>query len=561
MGYVLLWIENLAVSLLLVATVIACVGRIRLRWLRLAIWFSVGLIVFLPYLVLTIATGIFKFFHFYDVGFYPILLLMLSYLVGTIWLVYIGLRTGGAEPGAVPAASWPRGKLALAFGVAVALHLMTFWNLDLEARQQLAALRTEAGAIAMSVAPPRVPDKDNAALLYEQAAQALNAAIERMPKEPEKDKSQTELGSAQVMKNAWDRWLDSMDKPDFNPQDPELVTFLQQQSGVISLLLKAAKKPGCYFEHQYDRPNIEMLFPELHTTRQNARLLALDARCKAATGDLRAAFADLNAMFALAQNVSNEPMLIATLVGCAIDSMAKDTLQTILAAHQPGAEELEIVKINTAFSYQKQMQRALRYEEAFRFNIYCDIGKQYGFFNLGSDKPSRENLAITSYIYHVFLMDNELKAERWYSKKIDELAAKPYYQVKDQWRNLEQDFGHKPSAAPQSMLVASVFPALERYVETMVRADAQRSVAELALAMCRYRAAMGKYPESLQELAPHLIAFVPIDPFDGKPIRLKQSEEEIVIYSVGPDGIDNGGVPYDPKTRKGDIIFKLPQAK
>ncbi len=33
MGYALLWLENLAAALLLAATLLACVGRIRRRWL------------------------------------------------------------------------------------------------------------------------------------------------------------------------------------------------------------------------------------------------------------------------------------------------------------------------------------------------------------------------------------------------------------------------------------------------------------------------------------------------------------------------------------------------
>ena len=49
MGYALLWIENLAVSLLLVATVLSCVGRLRRRWLRHALWMPVPVVLLLWY--------------------------------------------------------------------------------------------------------------------------------------------------------------------------------------------------------------------------------------------------------------------------------------------------------------------------------------------------------------------------------------------------------------------------------------------------------------------------------------------------------------------------------
>ena len=76
--------------------------------------------------------------------------------------------------------------------------------------------------------------------------------------------------------------------------------------------------------------------------------------------------------------------------------------------------------------------------------------------------------------------------------------------------------------------------------------------------MCRYRAENGKYPEQFDDLVPDFIAYVPLDPFDGKPIRLKRADGKIVIYSIGPDEIDDGGAPYDDHTCKGDITFTLP---
>ena len=34
---------------------------------------------------------------------------------------------------------------------------------------------------------------------------------------------------------------------------------------------------------------------------------------------------------------------------------------------------------------------------------------------------------------------------------------------------------------------------------------------------------------------------IPPDPFDGKPLRYKKLEKGYVVYSVGPDGNDDGG--------------------
>jgi len=52
---------------------------------------------------------------------------------------------------------------------------------------------------------------------------------------------------------------------------------------------------------------------------------------------------------------------------------------------------------------------------------------------------------------------------------------------------------------------------------------------------------------------------VPADLYDGMPLRLRRLEDGLVIYSVGPDGQDNGGhldrkSPTNPGT---DLGFRL----
>ncbi len=161
----------------------------------------------------------------------PLLALTLSFAAGTVWLLVKGLRSAGVEgqPAAAPvaaAASWPRGKLAIALLAAVALYCMTWWNLDLAARQQLAALRVEAGARALSVAPPRLPDRDNAAFVYQQAFAAMGR----------ESKDDDSAPGAWLWDDAWrkaweEKWTTWEPKGTvaFDVHDPELRRFLARQ--------------------------------------------------------------------------------------------------------------------------------------------------------------------------------------------------------------------------------------------------------------------------------------------------------------------------------------------
>lgn len=59
------------------------------------------------------------------------------------------------------------------------------------------------------------------------------------------------------------------------------------------------------------------------------------------------------------------------------------------------------------------------------------------------------------------------------------------------------------------------------------------------IALRAYQKERGYLPARLEELVPGYLSDVPLDPFDGKPLRY--SREKKIIYSVGVDLEDNGG--------------------
>lgn len=69
------------------------------------------------------------------------------------------------------------------------------------------------------------------------------------------------------------------------------------------------------------------------------------------------------------------------------------------------------------------------------------------------------------------------------------------------------------------------------------------------LALRRYRDQTGAWPASLAEVRPQVSADILIDPFSGKLLGYRRSGEGFLLYSVGPNGTDEGG------KRKDDRIF------
>jgi len=79
------------------------------------------------------------------------------------------------------------------------------------------------------------------------------------------------------------------------------------------------------------------------------------------------------------------------------------------------------------------------------------------------------------------------------------------------------------------------------YRSAFDRRDALLSLLTTDLAIrCHWRT-HGRLPERLDELVPHHLPSLPHDPFCDQPLHYRIADEDFVLYSVGPDGIDNGG--------------------
>ncbi len=76
-----------------------------------------------------------------------------------------------------------------------------------------------------------------------------------------------------------------------------------------------------------------------------------------------------------------------------------------------------------------------------------------------------------------------------------------------------------------------------------VRAQADHAGVLAALALSAYKHQHGAYPETLSALVPEYLSAIPIDPFSDEPLCYRLDERDgYVLYSVGENGIDDGGV-------------------
>ncbi len=98
-----------------------------------------------------------------------------------------------------------------------------------------------------------------------------------------------------------------------------------------------------------------------------------------------------------------------------------------------------------------------------------------------------------------------------------------------------------------AMMASALIRAEHRHLEMWMLIDAVR----VTIALENYREATGGYPESLDALCPAYLTTVPVDPATpGEKLKYARGVREIwgreypyVLYSDGPDGVDDGGAP------------------
>ena len=98
----------------------------------------------------------------------------------------------------------------------------------------------------------------------------------------------------------------------------------------------------------------------------------------------------------------------------------------------------------------------------------------------------------------------------------------------------------------------------EKVCAADLRTKTALRIAYTALALERFNLAKGRWPDKLDELVPQYLSAVPLDPFDGAPLRLASKGSAIIVYSVSQDKVDHGGVLLSNPTSPGsDLGFVL----
>jgi hypothetical protein len=97
------------------------------------------------------------------------------------------------------------------------------------------------------------------------------------------------------------------------------------------------------------------------------------------------------------------------------------------------------------------------------------------------------------------------------------------------------------------MLLQPDYHWTEFFVADALRAQTVANMMTAAIALERFRLAHQAYPSALANLVPEFVQAVPVDYMDGHDLRYHLNPDgSYLLYSVGQDGVNNGGDPTPP---------------
>lgn len=108
-----------------------------------------------------------------------------------------------------------------------------------------------------------------------------------------------------------------------------------------------------------------------------------------------------------------------------------------------------------------------------------------------------------------------------------------------------------------TVYAAAVGPLYAHLPSYLDETTAHLRCARLAAALLEYRHEFGGLPDP-GEVPPNLAERWPTDPFTGEPLRYELTDNGFLVYSVGPNLTDYGGLrPFQGRWDGGDIVFEV----
>jgi hypothetical protein len=428
---------------------------------------------------------------------------------------------------------WCVGGLCL-LGLAVYLILNLVFSAQL--RGTLAELKAKERPMTVAeIAPPPVPDDQNAALLISQAVNLVR---------PGQTNSLSPLlgilssnVTAQRTPLTLATWSDDQRAEALRAMHaPEMVSL-------FSLIEQASQRPG--YDNRLDyTAGAAMILPNLGPYRNLVRLLAIKVVVEAQEGHPAQALQTIAVALRTNNKLRQEPVLISQLVRLACDQILLETLIMVASTPDLPSESCSplIQELSVRQNETEVWTRTLDAERVFlgmwAFDLILNNPSQISTLEDFADQPVMMK-HLPAWAWRPFLK-KDFAVYLQLFEKMRRYFQEPFYvaaaaEIRDQ--ALDKQI---PSYA---LLTRGLFPNLVSVTAKMAEHQARVAVCRVGLALKLYGQRNGRYPETLGALVPEFLDAVPAAPCTGAPLVYRLANNGFILYSVGTDQKDDQGAP------------------
>lgn len=393
---------------------------------------------------------------------------------------------------------------------------------------------------------PHVPDEENAALRFLQGADALINA-------------ETPALEALV--------LDNLIQPPIgvrrSPQIQEVAReYLAATADAVAMIRSAGRFEEAVYPVDLEMAPWALERPYLEDLKWAAEICCLCAQLHGETGNLANVRPAIEAACGIARSLASQPAPDTCPVGVRVYGTVKLALERTLAVAELVPADLHYLGERFRAAEEVQVGRNwLVGERASAIALIRGVPREWLF---GSGFQGCLDL----------IAYRGIPGRRW----VDGLY---YLEAAEQFgAALELSPPGRVSAAQRlAQTEASLWKERRRMhvspwqvtlLESILTADSKQRimlpVTQAALTVERWRMENGRWPDSLREMGDGGVRELLTDPVTGSLLSLRRVEGGFRLYSVGPDGIDNGGITEQEKmhgewldgfSEHSDIVFRL----
>jgi hypothetical protein len=359
---------------------------------------------------------------------------------------------------------------------------------------------------------------------------------------------------------------------------PAVAAWLKQNQTPLDLAAEASRRPRFFFPLISTTEYMPVMSsqPRCGSVIGIGHALCTRAMLRLGEGDAEGAWEDVLAVHRLARLIGQQQTLMSSLCSYAMDEMAVESAPALACSRHVTPElHARIQKDLSALGPATSIADSIDVGERLLSLDMTICVARYGGIDGGLSGDEGVQMSLVDRWNNTLVDWNEVLIA-WNDQydRIVSVARMPRGPGRDAaTKQLEAELDairqrlRDPSTAVSRLVIGSqrtkfmqsvLFTFLIQSVHSVIDSEevtsTQLELARLSYAMAAYRQDHGEYPASLAELTADYTTASHIDPFSGGPYVFKTESNGFVLYSVGEDKRDDGGITREEADEGGMVL-------